>query len=225
MAKSKAELQVETKRYYNTVARMHDAHKDGQYLKAIKVAVSACDVVDGMMQFESRYENRAERNGVECIDYLLKYAPILFCSDVLQMLAELLKSHKRIVKSIVKDLAEALNQADALMWDAHRLWAHLQQNNSTNEDRLRTDLGGNQNRWRDIAKQWESMGIVQRTPQGGSYQLSFFTQLTKVVPGKCPSCGATGKAAMGRFLEELCCPKCRSTVHFVYLLTESERAS
>jgi hypothetical protein len=179
--------------------------------------MDSCDYVDGMMQFERRFEERTERKSVETIDYVLQYAPLVFDQASLDELGGILKSQKRIDKNTTADLADNLKKAIDLMWNAHRLWTVLEQSNDVPQDKLRTNLGGDQERWRSIAESWSRMGLVQRIPERGSYRISLTTRITAQVRGKCRRCGATGKAAMGRFLEEITCPKCQSTSTFVIL--------
>ena len=171
-----------------------------------------------MLQFEKRYEDRSDRKSVETIDYVLRYAPIAFDRPSLDRLAEMFKSQKRIEKNTTDDLSQRLQDSYTLMWDAHRLWSVLEQVESTSQDKLRTVLGGDQERWRNISEDWEKMGLIERIPERGSYRLSLATRVTAIVRGKCRSCGATGKAAMGTLLEEIVCPKCKTSSTFVFVL-------
>jgi hypothetical protein len=217
MAKNKAELQSDAELYRRAVSAMRKAHNEGHVFEAIEIAVNACDYVDGMMQFERRFEERSERKDVETIHYVLQYAPLVFDPASLDKLTEILKSQKRIDKNTTADFAEELKQAFELMWDAHRLWTLLEQADEVPQDKLRVSLGGDQERWRCMAESWDRMGLIRRIPECGSYRISLTTRITAEVRGKCRECGATGKAAMGRFLEDITCPRCKKTSTFVIL--------
>jgi hypothetical protein len=217
MAKNKAELQSDADKYRSAVAAMRTAHTEGRFLDALKEAMDACDYIDGMMQFEKRYEKRDERKDVETIDYVFRYAPLLFDSASLNKLSDLLKSQKRIDKVATADLASELQQAIELMWEAHRLWDVLERESEVRQDQLRSTLGGQQERWRAVAEAWERMRLVQRTPEGGSYRISLVTKMSNTVRGKCRSCGATGKAEMMLFLDKIHCPKCKVSCDFVII--------
>jgi hypothetical protein len=217
MAKNKAQLQSDVAHYRAAVAAMRTAHSEGRYSDAVGIATKACDFVDGMMQYELRFESQTERKSVETINYIFQYGPLVFDRIGLETINALLKSQKRIEKNTTADLASELQAAIELMWDAHRLWTLLEQENDAPQDKLRATLGGDQDRWRAIAESWGHMGLVRRIPERGSYRISLVTRIAAEVRGKCASCGATGKAAMGRFLEEIACPKCKTTTKFVIL--------
>jgi hypothetical protein len=217
MAKNKAELQADAQKYRRRVSAMRRAHNEGRHLDALIAALAACEYVDGMMQFERRFEKRTERDDVESIHYVLRYAPLEFDLSSLVSLRELLKTQKRIDKNTDADFAKEVEDAFALMWDAHRLWGFLEVEHEVAQDKLRVSLGGDQDSWRSIAETWEQMGVIRRIPERGSYRISLTTRITTEVRGKCRYCGATCKAAMGRFLEEISCPKCKSTGTFVIL--------
>ena len=221
MAKTKAELEYDCRRHQDLMSQVRRVRKEGDFPRAVALAVSAWDHVDGMMQYERRYGGQAELKSVDSIDFVLRHAPLLFEHQCLNTLAALLKSQRRIDKNTSADLAEHLDEARGLMWDAHRLWRHLEQHGEVRQEQIRTALGGDQDRWRWIAETWEEMGVIQRTPQGGSYLLAFSTRLDEKVRGKCPACGATGSGAKFRLLDEITCPRCKSQVHFVLLASPS----
>jgi hypothetical protein len=106
------------------------------------------------------------------------------------------------------------------MWDAHRLWNHIEQHPNSRQDELRRTLHGDQDQWRALAETWERMGLLSRLSEGGSYQLSFCTRMDEPASAKCPSCAAIGKAPKSKLLHELACPKCHSHVLFVLLAPE-----
>jgi hypothetical protein len=219
MVKNKSELQSDAIQYRESLAAMRSAHREGRILDAIRVTVASLEFVDGMMQFERRFEDRSERKTVETIDYILRYAPLVFERNSLEIVAGILKSQKRIDKHASADLAENLRKATELTWEARRLWTELEQESEVTQDKLRKNFGGEQDRWRGIAEMWDEMGLIQRIPERNSYRISLTTRVTQIVRGKCPSCGATGKAAMGSFLEMITCPRCKSTSAFVLLPT------
>jgi hypothetical protein len=217
MAKLKAELDQERNEYSKGMLLCRQSHDDGDYQQALETAASACEYVDGMMQFEHRYENRETWASIESMEYVFRYAPILFEGQYIKRLAALLKSQKRIQKNVTTDLSQSLAKAQTLMQDAYRLWNHLESQETPRQDDLRTTLGGDQDQWRWIAETWERIGIVRRTPENHSYRLQLVTRLGEGIRGKCPNCGVVGKATKLRLLDKLDCPKCRVIGMFVLL--------
>ncbi|MHC4696999.1 MAG: hypothetical protein ACYTFA_09670 [Planctomycetota bacterium] len=198
------------------MSKAQAAHHEGLYRDAVEAALSSWEYIDGMMQYERRYEEK-EFDGIKAIDMVLKYAPLVLDFHSLDKLESLLKNQRRIEKNTSESLAERLTQARALMWDAHRMWDHLEQHGEARQDKLSRILGGEQDKYRSVAETWEKMGLLQRTPEGGSYRLALSTRMGEVVSGKCPSCGAVAEAPKSMFLEEMRCPDCRVKVLFVLL--------
>jgi hypothetical protein len=216
MAMTKAEMENHAREYRSLVAIARSAQQEGAYRRAVQYAVSSWKFIDGMMQYDRKYEERAFAS-VEGIDIVLRCAPFIFDSDSLDDLGSLLKSQRRIEKHTSTDLADELSEARALMWKAHRLWNHLEQRAEVMQDELRQYLGGDQDQWRFIAEVWDAVGLVRRIPEGRSYRLSICTRLDELARAKCPSCGAIGKGRKSRLLETSNCPKCRAAVDFVIL--------
>jgi hypothetical protein len=222
MVKTKAELAADADNYQRGVSAMRKAHNEQRPWDAIRIALATTEYADGMIQFETRFERRSGREDVETIHYIFRYAPLLFDLAALNTISQLLKAKKRIDKNTAANFVQEVEDAFALMWDAHRFWRLLEEQPETAQDKLRINLGGDQDRWRWIAETWEQMGIIRRVAERGSYRISFVTNLTAVVRGKCSECGAVGKAPMGRFLENITCPKCNATSTFVILSVRSE---
>ncbi len=222
MAMTKAEMEAHRTEYFALMGKARAAQQDGLYRKAIELALASYDHIDGMMQYERRYEER-EFDSVESIDLILKYAPVLFDFPSLDALEDLLKTQRRIEKNTSDDLGERLSNARTLMWDAHRMWDHLEQHPEARQDDLRHALGGDQDRWRSVAERWAKMGLLHRTPEGNSYRLALCTRMGQVVSGKCFSCGAVAEAPKAMFMEELACPDCRTRGLFVIIETSKEK--
>ncbi len=198
------------------MGQARSALKDGRHDEAVQIAASSCKYIDGMMQFERKYEDR-EFSNIEAIDVVLDYAPLLFHSQVLDDLESLLKSQKRIDRDASDDLAGDLSKARTRMWEAYRLWNYIEQNGECRQDELRTALGGNQDQWRSIAESWEKIGLIRRTSESGTYRLSLATRIDAVVMAKCPACGMAVKWTKYKLLDKADCPKCRTKGMFVLL--------
>lgn len=213
---TKAEMERHQADHDATLDEARFALQSRSWHKAIAFAVSSWQYLDGMMQYERKYEGR-EFTRLESIDIVLRLAPLLFDLSSLDKLASLLKSQRRIDKNASADLAADLSKARSLVWQAHKLWNHLQQHPGFRQDELRTTLGDDQERWRRLSEAWEEMGIIRRAPERGSYRLTFATRLDMRVLGKCPSCGALCKARKVKLLNEAKCPKCGTETRFVIL--------
>jgi hypothetical protein len=213
---NKAEMEGHHAAYHEIIARVRIAQSEGMCREAVLLALSSLGHVDGMMQYEQRYEKK-EFASIESIDVILRYAPVLFDFQSLDGLASVLKEKRRIDRDASDDLGGRLSEARTLMWDARRMWNHLEEHAEVRQDELRQHLGGNQDRWRWVAETWEKMGLLRRVPEGGSYRVALSTRMGEVVGGKCPSCGAVAEAPKGMFLEKLMCGTCGGNGQFVIL--------
>lgn len=200
-----------------------EAERRGLYREAVEEALKSWDYIDGMMQYERKYESKGFAS-VQAIDMILKYAPLLLDCSCLDKLESLLKDCRRIEKNTSQSLGDRLADARRLLRDAHRFWDHLEWHAEERQDDLRRILGGDQDQWRSMAESWEKMGILHRTPEGGSYRLKLRTRMGEVRSAKCPSCGEVAEAPKAMFLEELTCPDCGVKGLFVILTTASPEA-
>src|SRR5262245_15059909 len=118
MVLKKAEMEFHRDEYYALIGSARQALQQGTHVKAIELAVSSWEYIDGMMQFERRYESKTF-DSIEGIDIVLNFAPLLFDFEALDRLQLLLRTQRRIDKHASDDLADKLTQARAVMWNAH----------------------------------------------------------------------------------------------------------
>lgn len=220
MAMKKDELEHHQRQYQALMADAQAAEQAGLYRAVVEKALESWEHIDGMMQYERRY-NKKEFTGVPAIELTLKYAPLLLDFASLDRLEGLLKDCRRIEKNTSHNLATKLAAARELMWDAHSLWDHLERNPGSRQDELRTLLGGRQKRWCGIAETWEKMGLLQRKPEDETCRLTLSTRLGEIVPVKCPACGNVTEAPKAMCLEETPCPECQKRVLFVIISSRS----
>ena len=216
----KAELEAHRGEYTSLMERARAAEDCGRYRDAIAAAVSSWEFIDGMMQYERRYQG-TEFETVPTIDLVLRYAPLLFDAASLAKLDLLLKENKRIDKLASRDLTQAVVDARNQMWLNRRLFSLLETNNEIPEDEACKRLGADANSWRSILAAWEKMGLVEVCPLGPVKKVRLATQLQRPIRAKCPSCGSVGQAAKAELLSPRVCGKCKATSNFV-LLPEAE---
>jgi hypothetical protein len=212
----KVELEAHRDAYEAKMEAARQAEHLGLYQHAVQLAVSAWENIDGMMQYKRKYED-AEFKSIAAIELVLRYAPLLFHFESLAKLESLLRTEKRIDKNASDDLASSVASAMTEMWANRRLFNFIEANPECRQDSLRSHLDGDQEYWRWVAEAWEKMGLVCRTPEGGSYRLALATRMGQLVDGKCPGCGHIDRAPKAMFLEEIACPSCGRAVWFVLL--------
>lgn len=211
MAK-KSELEHDHRQYLAFNARVKEAHSAGNYQAGVDLAVGSFVHVDGMMQFEAKYGKQSPFYSIDTIDFVLKYAPLLFDHESLDKLEALLKAQRRIEKNTAADLGEAIVTSRNQMWDAYRLWSLLEQVGKLTDKDLKSEP-----LLRSIATAWRKMGLLEHKTDGSVTTHVFVTRMEDKVRGKCPTCGATGSGAKAKLIEQITCPRCKQNVCFVLL--------
>ena len=203
-------------RYGTLMAQAGQAEKAGLYRQAVTHALASWEHIDGMMQYERRY-NKREFKSIPAVDLTLKYAPLLLDYPNLDRLEALLKERRGIEKNTSADLADKLTAARTEMWDAHRLWDHLERTPAARQDELRQKLGGKQEQWDVLVQRWAELGLVHRKIDGPSCRLRLATQMNDLVPAKCSACGHALEISKGMCMASMPCPKCEQENLFVIL--------
>jgi len=212
----KAEMEEHARLYHSIMKKVSKLERVGLIHDATISAVSAWDHIDGMMQYENRYENK-EFETIPAIEIVLRYAPMLFEFEMFDRLEKLLAQRRRIDNKTSTSLKDQLAIARDHLNDNHRLWNHIESQGPIKQRNLRQTLGGQQDYWRSVCETWELMGMVRRVPDAGSYQVSHTTRMGEIITGKCPKCGSTAEAPKSMLLEPMTCPKCKKSVSFVFL--------
>jgi len=213
---TKAEMEHHHAQYESLIDQSQAARREGLCQKAIQLALAAGEHIDGMMQYERKRAD-TRLTGFEALNVVLRYGPLLLDSGSLDQVEQLLAGCRRIERNTCSDYRQELAEARARMWQNHKLWNHLEKNADCRQDELRETLGGDQEDWRRTAEMWDEIGLLRRTPEGGSYRLALMTQMREVVKAKCPSCGNVAEAAKAEFLGELPCGACKESVVLVIL--------
>jgi hypothetical protein len=220
MAMKKAELETHDAEYRDRLSKAKHAESAGQYNEALKAAVSAWEHVDGMMQFQSKYEEE-KVDSVAAIDLVLKYAPLLLDFRKLDALEQFLSICRRIEKNTTAGPREKLSEARSKMWDNHRLWSYLEKHPDAPQDQLHKAMGQT-NDWQSSIEAWVTMGVLRKAQEGPCYRLT--TSMEARVPAKCSACGKSAEGPKGLLLTSVTCPKCRSKTTFVLLSPQRPRS-
>ena len=213
MAMVKAEMQAHRASYYELLGKAQDTLLEGLVPEAVAYAVRSLVYVDGMMQFERKYEER-QFASIDAIDLILSHAPFIFDLPSINQVAALLKSQRRIEKNTSVDFKAALAESLGFMWCAYHLWNYLERNGACDDENLSRVLGGTDEQRRAVVEACIAIGTISRSGDS-PHRLRLTTRIDDKVHGKCPNCGASGKSAKSNFLEEHHCPRCKSLVSFV----------
>lgn len=122
----KSELQEHSEEYHRRMENASAAESAGNFRGAIDWAVSAWPFIDGMMQFERRY-NEKDFYGIDAIDLVVRYAPLILSSATLDKLDALLRERKGIEKQTEEDLSAKVAHAREQIGEKHRLWCWLEE--------------------------------------------------------------------------------------------------
>lgn len=160
MPMTKAELDGHRVQYHVEMTQARAAEQSGMYREAVAIAVSCLQYVDGMMQYERKYED-AQFSSIDAIDLVLQYAPILFDMESLDKLESLLKTQRRIAKNISGDLFEKVANARANTWVAHRTWNRFEEASTRHiPPGTATTNADEGDESAAVIELWEKMGVV-----------------------------------------------------------------
>lgn len=217
---TKAELELHRDQYHDLLNQARAAELTGELSKAVELAICSWQFVDGMMQFERRFED-SEFKSVEGIDIVLRLAPPLLDIECLDKLAILLKSQRRIDKNTSDNLAERLEKARTRTWNIHRLWSLLEENPAETATKLSCLSGIGYDECVRLLTDGVRTQIFNVHSGLGEERFSIAASMDNPVLAKCSSCGVIAKAAKYRFLEPQTCPKCRNSGYFVIFVGAS----
>ncbi len=201
--------------YLSRMADANEKRRLGFYRDAIRLSKSAWDDIDGMLQFDKKYNER-QHTEVSAIDMVLWCAPPLLDFASLIAVNTKLDDCKRIVREL-PDYSSLLAQSNLNLQAYFQLWTFLEQNGEVLQSELRSRLGEDQDGWREKCEIWEKIGVVRRVPVRNSYHVNLLTRFGKVVSAKCPNCGKTAEAPKSMFFDKLICDSCQVQEYFVIL--------
>ncbi len=210
----KSEMEMHAAEYHRLMDIAATAERNGYFREAIHYAIQAWPYIDGMMQYERRY-NEAEFYGIGAIDLVVTYAPLILGLKELEQLSELLAERKRIEKNTEENVTQKVQDARQRVYDNHKLWSYLETNPGTIQKQINKKLGGDKSRWDSVIDGWLKMGLVHRTMSDSDGQLFLRTRMGQVVKAKCPECGKISEAPKAIFLCETKCLDCHKDVLFV----------
>jgi hypothetical protein len=213
---TKAELEATSVSYHELVEGARRLQSTGLVKNAMEMAAKAWECVEGMLQYERRYE-KAEVGAVDAFDIVLNAAPLLLDLKALNQLEQFIASRRKLSRDKSLNLPERIVEARGRIEENHRLFGLIQERPDMTQDALRRELGGEQAHWRATVDAWELMGLLHRTPLSGSFTLRLATRMGEVVKAKCPRCAESINAPKAMVLEKLKCPGCAHSVWFVML--------
>lgn len=216
MAKKKAELEADRDEYVRKFNDAQAAIQKGDYHGALEHAVACWEHVDGMIQYERRYSDR-EFKSVGAIDLVLKYAPALFEFEILDTLERLLKDDRQIERRTSVNLGEMLANARARMQNARTAWNYLEEFGGIYQDKMRKSFGGDQSAWRQLADDWDELGVAKRTKDDSGAYIKLATKLDEEISAKCWGCGAVHRRLKVDCLQPGQCQFCHGLHWFVIL--------
>ncbi len=216
MAMKRVDLEQHRLQYYGIMASARAAIERHEYLRAVELASSAWDYVDGMMQYERKYKKRVFES-LDCVELVLRYAPLLLDIERLTQLKVLLNTQRRVEKNTAVDLGVKMMRAQVRLHEAHRLLDYLERNRRCEEDKLSEVLGGHHDGWASLATELEAVELIRSEIVDRTRWLLLVSRLDEVVAGKCPACGMVAHAPKVEFFVDRACASCGNLASFVII--------
>lgn len=214
MALSKDEQREHAQQYFIHFDRALAAEQARDYSAAIRHAQAALPFASGMMQFQEMV-NDAEFESVGAIDLILRLAPPLFDTDVLDVLELLLKEQRRIAKRTDVNEKAQLGAARDEILLAHDLWNVLERMPGSCLTKLAEQLNKSVDCISHSLGVWANAGVVRIINPGEGAVYEFENPTERIAIAKCASCGASCKGEKWKFLSRQACPQCSVASEFV----------
>jgi hypothetical protein len=212
---TKDEMEDHARAYAHYLEAAQAAMHGNEYILAIKNALAATAHADGMMRYHEKY-NGTEFETIESIELIFRAAPTVFDLECLDGVETILGQHRRIIKNVTVDFADALKSTRRKTREAYRWWTILDQSSHLAEDSLPAMLGGDGAE--QMVERWVQCGLARRDEgKDGRQYITLNGRLREQSLAKCPACRTVSSAAKILFLETAECPKCHAKVDFVIL--------
>lgn len=212
MARTKAEVEAEHAQYTECVRAAIAALESRDVETALRHAVAAWDFVDGMMQYERRY-NKAEFVSIAAIDIVLDIAPFVFDLASLNRLEALLKSQRAIVRNTTTAFRERLSVARETVRHVALIWERM----ANADGHVAIDewrrLHCDRHIWESVTRLWLSVGLIESSGD----TLRWATRMNGITTAKCSACGVLARGPKDRLLDDAKCPSCGGRVPFVMI--------
>ena len=221
---AKADLEFDHEEYLAALEQAQLAMRTADLADAVAHAVQSFEHVDGMMQFEKRY-NDVESVAVDTVSLVIENAPLVFDNDALDKVESLLASKKRIERNAQGHLREKLAAAREAIREVGLVWDHIDRLQESTDAREWFAIPCKTARWRFIVSAWSAMGIIRPVERDGADAFEWVTRMDAATRAKCSSCGTLAKGPRVRLLEPAVCPACRQKVSFVLVGDEEPAVS
>ncbi len=202
-----AELEDHHDAYVDSEETIKTMIDNGEFPAVFSVCTESFPHIVPAINFRKKKDIPLKTLNLLAITTICKYAPPLFEHSAIESLAEFVGSTRVLAKSEKGYLCsvEAARKREQL---AHLLWNHLEKQPGTLQHDIHATLGVIQEDAVEIIELWEELGVINRQPEGRSYQLYFRTQLDLEVEGLCQNCGIRGKGRKEAFLKPVTCQNC-----------------
>jgi hypothetical protein len=211
---SKARLEEAQSRYDHFVELAMSARRSGNISQAIAHAKAAWPYLPDMMKFEQKYEGRSFAS-FECIDLVLRYAPLMLDFASLDQLGEFLKKEKSVDRIATDDLAERLQAAREQLSECFRLWRSLEREPDWTLQQHLTRLGQPQAKWTEYLQSWRDLGFVFVDLRRFHSPIRLKISLGSIVDAHCTGCGEPASAPKRTFFSPMSCTACGTVSHFI----------
>jgi hypothetical protein len=224
MAKTKAELQNDQAEYDRLHAAALAAVGRVDFDAALDHCIDSLKHVDGMMQFEKRWEKR-QFHSVETIDLLLRYAPILQRRDCLDALTTILAADRRIDRLATADLAALLLEADLRFRRVSQLIDFVGEFGNAAREMLAARYGGPPEEWAALSETLEQVHYLTTVHTGDRLELQRRTDISRDASGQCRNCGTVARAPLEDLLGGCVCQSCGVETDLTLCFAEGNSSS
>ncbi len=202
-----AELEGHENALQNIESQIREKRAIRDFSTVFELCQAALPHVEPVFRLRKRRGDTPLAPSLLAFSALWKYGPPLFEYRTLKHVYDFIASTRFLARhenNYLKSTELAIGAAQT----ARVLWNCLESNPGFRQRRIRADLGLDQERAVSILEIWESLGIIDRFQEHGSYRLYLRTNLTQEAPGVCLNCNSRVKGRKARLLQPVKCKRC-----------------
>ncbi len=209
---TKAELEIEYKSFHSLAEQTKASISAHEYSAAIALGLKSFEFIDGMIQYERKYEDK-ENPSHPTIKAVLTFAPVVFGWKAIDEVEALLNSTRRIEKNSNEDWRQRIADSRQLQKRALHLWSSMLSQETYLPEAIEVSRKDRQ----FILKSWEEMGFTTTSGSVAENVLVLASSKMERTRAKCMHCGEVAVSTKEKFLSEVKCPRCSMLTLFVML--------
>lgn len=216
MAISKEEIIGQFSAYEMQLRQVAEELDSGYWQRAMSLAVSALDHVEGVLLYELRINGNKAPN-LKCIECILEWAPRLLDISAIDAVIHVASQQKRLKKYLSEHHPDAIERARAQLRTYYSIWNQIEHAPHRRQSYAELLRGVNSPDLEEQLRRWTALGVLSTNRHGSEMVYSLAADPERVIRAKCIDCGSGVKGSCRAVFRQSKCPKCHGESGFAVL--------